>query len=371
MLTPTTSSSPTQLMSPLQIGELTLRNRIVMAPLTRARAGESRIANDLMAEYYSQRASAGLIISEATVISEQGIGWPDTPGIYSDEMADSWTRVVDAVHDRGGQIFLQLWHTGRASHSEFHDGELPVAPSAIAIEGGEVHTPTGKKPYEIPRALETDEIPGIVEDYRQAARRAMSAGFDGVEIHSANGYLLDEFLQAKSNHRTDRYGGSIENRYRLLGEVVDVVTTVWPADRVGVRLSPNGSYNGMGSSNYREQFTHAAQKLNAYDLAYLHIMDGTGFGFHELGPAMTLNDFREVYSGRLMGNVGYDKEAADAALASGAADLIAFGRPYISNPDLVERFANDWPLAETADMSLWYTPGAHGYTDFPTYTPAK
>ena len=357
------NTSKSALFQSLEIGGLTLPNRIVMAPLTRARAGVERMANEMMAEYYTQRASAGLIIIEATVVSEQGIGWPQSPGIYNDEMAERWKIVVDSVHEAGGRIFLQLWHTGR----DFHDGDLPVAPSAIAIEGDGVHTPSGKKPYEVPRALETSELPGIVEDYRKAAERAKSAGFDGVEIHSANGYLLDEFLQSKSNHREDQYGGSVENRYRLLGEVVDAVTSVWPNDRVGVRLAPNGSFNDMGSPDYIEQFTYVARQLDQYGLAYLHVMDGTGFGFHELGPAMTLADFRKVFSGTLMGNVGYSRESAEEGIVDGAADLIAFGRPYISNPDLVERFENGWPLAETADMSVWYSHDAEGYTDFPTY----
>ncbi|OYP36419.1 alkene reductase [Rhodopirellula sp. MGV] len=356
-----------ELFRPLQIGSLELKNRVVMAPLTRARAGESRVPNEMMAEYYAQRSSAGLIISEATTISEQGIGWPDTPGIYTDEMQAGWKRIVDTVHQHGGRIFMQLWHTGRSSHSDFHHGELPVAPSAIAIDGDGVHTSNGKKPYETPRALETDELPGIVDDYRKATERAKAVGFDGVEIHSANGYLLDQFLQSKSNHRTDQYGGSVENRYRLLGEVVDAVTSAWSADRVGVRLAPNGAFNDMGSSDYQEQFLYTAQQLDAYGLAYLHVMDGKGFGFHNLGPAMTLKDFRKVFSGNLMGNVGYTKEAAEQAIASGDADFIAFGRPYISNPDLALRFENDWPLAKMADMSLWYSSGAHGYTDFPAY----
>lgn len=361
------TSEQSSLLQPLPIGDIELRNRVVMAPLTRARAGDSRVPNEMMVEYYTQRASAGLIITEATVISKQAIGWPQTPGIYNDSMEAGWRDVVDAVHDRGGRMFLQLWHMGRASHSDFHDGELPVAPSALGIQGDQVHTPTGKKPYETPRALDTDEIPGVVEDYRKAAERAKHAGFDGVEIHSANGYLIDQFLQSKTNHRTDQYGGSIENRYRFLGEVVDAVTSVWPANRVGIRLAPNGAFNDMGSPDYREQFTYVARQLDPYGLAYLHVMDGTGFGFHNLGPAMTLQDFRKVYTGRLMGNVEYTKESADAAIAEGRADLIAFGRPYISNPDLVERFANGWPLAEPADMSLWYSSGAHGYIDFPTY----
>ncbi|MCC9642860.1 alkene reductase [Rhodopirellula sp. JC740] len=364
MNTPETKSA---LLQPFQIGDLTLPNRVVMAPLTRARAGEERLPNALMAEYYTQRASAGLIISEATVVSEQGIGWPQTPGIYNETMADHWKQVVNSVHEAGGRIFLQLWHTGRASHSDFHNGDLPVAPSAIKIEGDGVHTPSGKKPYETPRALKTSELPGVVEDYRRAAEFAKQAGFDGVEIHSANGYLLDEFLQSKTNHREDNYGGSIENRYRLLGEVVEAVTSVWQNDRVGVRLSPNGAFNDMGSPDYIEQFTYVARQLDAFGLAYLHVMDGTGFGFHELGPVMTLQDIRKVFSGPLMGNVGYTRESAEEAIVDGAADLIAFGRPYISNPDLVERFQNGWPLAEDADMSVWYSHGPEGYTDFPAY----
>lgn len=365
------ASSKSALFTPMKLGDVELPNRIVMAPLTRARAGESRVPNAMMAEYYTQRASAGLIITEATVISPQAIGWPETPGMYTDEMQEGWREIVDSVHNAGGRMYMQLWHMGRASHSDFHDGDLPVAPSAIAIEGDQVHTTTGKKPYEKPRALETDEIPGIVEDYRKAAERAKLAGFDGVEIHSANGYLLDQFLQSKTNHRTDQYGGSIENRYRLLGEVVEAVKSVWPSGHIGVRIAPNGAFNDMGSPDYQEQFSYVAAQLDTHNLAYLHVMDGTGFGFHELGPVMTLEDFRKVYSGRLMGNVGYTQESAAEAIDGGEADFIAFGRPYISNPDLVERFANDWPLAESADMSVWYSSGPEGYTDFPTYQRAE
>ena len=357
-----------QLLQSFRMHDLRLSNRVVMAPMTRSRAGESRIPNALMAEYYSQRASAGLIITEATTISPQANGWNQSPGIYTDEMVDGWKLSTEAVHSEGGRIFLQLWHMGRASHSDFHDGDLPVAPSAVAIGGDAIHTPDGqKKPYEVPRALETDEIPKIVEDYRLAAKRALAAGFDGVEIHSANGYLIDQFLQSKTNHRTDIYGGSIENRYRFLGEVVDAVTSVLPANRVGVRIAPNGHFNDMGSPDYREQFTYVASQLDGYGLAYLHVMDGTGFGFHELGEPMTLSDFRGVFHGPLMGNVGYTEATAEDAIASGNADLIAFGRPFISNPDLVHRFANDWPLAEPADMSTWYSFDEKGYADYPKY----
>jgi len=275
------------LLSPFDLRGLRLKNRVVMAPLTRSRAGEMRLPNALMAEYYAQRAAAGLIITEATVVSKQGIGWLNSPGIYTDEQAEAWKTVVDAVHARGTPIFLQLWHCGRASHSSFHDhGELPVAPSAIKIEGDYIHTPLGNQQHETPRALETDEIPAIVEDYRPAAARAESAGFDGVEIHAANGYLIDQFLQSKTNQRTDRYGGTLENRYRFLDEVVRAVLSVLPPGRVGVRLAPNGNFNDMGSPDFRETFPYVAKCLNQYELAYLHVVDGLEFGFHELGPPM-------------------------------------------------------------------------------------
>jgi 2,4-dienoyl-CoA reductase-like NADH-dependent reductase (Old Yellow Enzyme family) len=360
------SDSPS-LLEPFALHDLNLANRVSMAPLTRARAGEERIPNALMADYYAQRASAGLIISEATTVSAQANGWLHSPGIYTDEMVEGWKLTTEAVHAKGGKIFLQLWHCGRASHSSFHNGKPAVAPSAIAINGDYIHTPKGKEDYETPRALETAEIPALIEDYRRAAERAKAAGFDGIEIHSANGYLLDEFLQSKTNHREDQYGGSIENRFRLLREILEAVTTVWPANRVGVRLAPNGVFNDMGSPDYREQFIYAAEQLDSFGLSYLHVMDGLGFGFHELGEPMTLADFRGVFSGPLMGNCGYTKESADEAIAKGEADMIAFGRPYISNPDLVERFAADAELNPEAPVEQWYTPaGAEGYTDFPS-----
>ena len=350
--------------------DLKLPNRIVLAPMTRSRAGTARIPNRLMAEYYAQRSSAGLLITEATTISEEANGWNESPGVYTDEMMEGWKHVVNAVHETGGVIFLQLWHMGRASHSSFHDGKPAVAPSAIKINEPYIHTPSGKQPHEVPRALETSEIPRVVDDYRRAAQRAKEAGFDGVEIHGANGYLIDAFLQSKTNHRTDQYGGSVENRFRFLKEVVEGVTSVWTAHRVGVRLSPNGSFNDMGSPDYREQFTFVASQLDRFGLAYLHVMDGLAFGFHKLGEPMTLAEFRKVFHGPLMGNCGYTQETAEKAIAEGHADLIAFGRPFISNPDLVERFKNGWPLAEEAPMSDWYMPtGAKGYTDFPAYAP--
>jgi N-ethylmaleimide reductase len=356
------------LFQPFALHDLSLTNRIVLAPLTRSRAGIARQPNPLMAEYYTQRSSAGLIISEATTISEEANGWNESPGIYTDEMIEGWKLTTQAVHANGGVIFLQLWHMGRASHSSFHNGQLSVAPSAIKINEKFIHTPLGKQPHETPRALEISEIPRVVADYQRAAERAKAAGFDGVEIHGANGYLIDAFLQSKTNQRTDNYGGNIENRYRFLREVVEAVSTIWPANRVGVRLSPNGVFNDMGSPDYREQFTYVASQLDGFGLAYLHVMDGLAFGFHSLGEPMTLAEFREVFHGPLIGNCGYTQETAEQAIAQGHADLIAFGRPFISNPDLVERFKNSWPLAEPAPMSDWYLPtGAKGYTDFPRH----
>lgn len=365
MITQTLSKA---LLSSFDLGGLTLKNRVVMAPLTRSRAGAERMPNALMAEYYAQRGEVGLMIAEATVISKQANGWVNSPGIYSDEQAQAWKQVVDAVHAKETPFFLQLWHMGRASHSSFQEnGQLPVSASALKLNGEYIQTPIGKQPYETPRALETNEIPLVVEDYRRAAQRAKDAGFDGVEIHAANGYLIDQFLQSKTNHRTDQYGGSLENRYRFLKEIVEAILTVLPANRVGVRLSPNGNFNDMGSEDFRETFLYVAQQLNAYGLAYLHIVDGLAFGFHELGEPMVLAEFRDVFTGPLMANCGYTQETAEAAIKEGYADLIAFGRPLISNPDLVSRFANGWPLNPPPDPSIWYSFDKEGYTDFPTY----
>ncbi|MGF1486913.1 MAG: alkene reductase [Prochloraceae cyanobacterium] len=362
----TQTASP-KLLSPFELRDLSLKNRVVMPPLTRGRAVNNGIPNDLMAEYYTQRTGSGLIITEGTFISNQADGWVNAPGIYTEAQTEGWKKVVESVSAKNTPIFMQLWHCGRASHSSFHDGKLAVAPSAIAIDEEYIHTPNGKQPHETPRALETDEIPQIVADYKKAAENAKKAGFDGVEIHSANGYLLDSFLQSKTNKRKDKYGGSLENRYRFLQEVVKAVISVFPSNRVGVRISPNGSYNDMGSPDYRETFLYVAEKLDSFELAYLHILDGLAFGFHELGDPMTLTEFRQVFKGPIVGNCGYTQETAEAAIENGDADLIAFGRPYISNPDLVDRFANNWPLNPDASVKLWYSPGQEGYTDFPTY----
>lgn len=357
------------LFRPFELGDLQLKNRVALAPMTRARAGKERLANALMAEYYAQRSGASLIITEATTISEQANGWNESPGIYSDAMMESWKPVVDAVHAEASVVFMQLWHCGRASHSSFHPGKPAVAPSAIAINGEYIHTPVGKQPYEVPHALTKAEIAATIDDYRQAAMRAKQAGFDGVEIHSANGYLLDTFLQSRTNHRTDEYGGSIENRTRLLREVIEAVATVWPMNRIAVRFSPNGNFNDMGSTDYREQFTFATKLLAPLGLAYLHVCDGLAFGFHGLGEPMTIQEFREHFNGPLMANCGYTQAAAEQVIEEGAADLVSFGRPFISNPDLVERFRNGWPLASESSVASWYSStGAEGYTDFPAYS---
>jgi len=342
-----------------------------MAPLTRARAGLSRTPNDLMLEYYNQRSSAGLIITEATTISEQANGWVNSPGIYNDAHEVGWKKIVTALHERGTPVFLQLWHCGRASHSAFHDGQPAVSASAIKINGDYVHTPKGKLPYETPRALDTAEVAAVVEDFKRAAQRARAAGFDGVEIHAANGYLIDQFLQSGTNRRTDQYGGGVANRFRFLKEIVEAILTVWPANQVAVRLSPNGNFNDMGSPDFRETFIHAATRLNPLGLAYLHVVDGLKFGFHERGKPMVLSEFREVFAGPLMGNCGYDEDTAETAISSGDADLIAFGRPFLSNPDLVERFTNGWELNPPAEVKVWSAPDAKGYTDFPFHTPAS
>jgi N-ethylmaleimide reductase len=344
----------------------TLNNRMVLAPLTRGRAGENRIANKIMGDYYVQRADAGLIIAEATSISDEGNGWVNSPGIYTDEMVEGWRAVTDRVHQAGGRIVLQLWHTGRASHSDFHNGALPFSSSAIKIADDEIHTPKGKKPFEVPQAMKQDDISRTVGHFRRAAINAKAAGFDGIEVHAANGYLLNQFLDSRNNQREDNYGGTIKNRYRFLGEVMDAVLEIWPAQKVGVRLSPNGVFNDMGADDYLETFTYTAQKLNKLKLGYLHVMDGLAFGFHERGEPMTLANFRTLFDGMIMGNCGYTKDGAQKRIADGDADMIAFGRPWISNPDLLTRFKHDYPLNNFDDPSTWYGGGEEGYTDYDT-----
>ncbi len=352
---------PTNLFTPLQMGPYTLTNRFVMAPLTRNRAGSGNAPQAINVEYYRQRASAGLIISEGSQISPAAVGYPATPGIHSTEQIAGWKQVTDAVHSRNSRIFLQLWHCGRVSHpSLLPGGELPVAPSAIRPEG-DAFTYQGPQPFVTPRALETSELPGIVEDYRKAAQNALSAGFDGVEIHAANGYLIDQFIRDGSNQRTDAYGGSLENRSRLLLEVTAAVTDVWGADRVGVRFSPINSFNDMRDSDPQKTFDYMATALNAFDLAYLHGME-LDFGGNP--PNFDFAQLRRCFQGRYMANGAYDKARADAAMASGYADMVAFGALFIANPDLPERFAKNSPLNKP-DPDTFYGGDEKGYTDYP------
>lgn len=351
------------LFSPVKLGAISLKNRIVMAPLTRNRAGEGGVPQALNASYYAQRASAGLIISEATPISAMAHGYPALPGIYTDAQVAGWKNVTDAVHAKGGKIVLQLWHVGRISHpSLLPNGALPVAPSAIK-PAGQAFTYQGLQDYVTPRALDISELPSLVADYVHATKSALTAGFDGVEIHAANGYLLDQFLRDGSNKRTDNYGGSFENRARLLLEVTQAVVNTAGADKVGIRISPVNPFNDMHDSNPQALFNYVADALNQFKLAYLHVVEG---GIHGGGKADPF-DFvalRKHYQHAYVANLAYDKDRGNAAIASGHADAIAYGVPFIANPDLVERFKLDAPLNE-ADSSSFYGGAEKGYTDYP------
>ncbi len=352
------------LFSPITLGALQLPHRIVMAPLTRSRAGAGLAPAEMNATYYAQRASAALIITEATHFSAQGIGYPFTPGIETPEQIAGWRRVTDEVHAREGRIFLQLWHVGRISHPSMQpNGELPVAPSAVAAEG-ELFTYTGMQKFVTPRALETNEIPGIVAGFRQGAINAQTAGFDGVEIHSANGYLLDQFLEDTTNRRTDAYGGEIENRARLLLEVMEAATGVWGGDRVGVRLSPGGTFNTMGDSDPAQTFGYVARELNRFKLAYLHVVEPEG-GIPVNGARVSaVKHLRSIFEGRIIAASGFDKQKAESVLAAGDADAIAFGKLFIANPDLPERFRTGAPL-NPPDTASFYGGDARGYIDYP------
>jgi len=353
------------LFSPYKLGDLELPNRMVMAPLTRNRAGDGNVPGQLNATYYTQRVSAGLIIAEATQVSPEGLGYPATPGIHSPAQVAGWKLVTDAVHQHGGRIFLQLWHVGRISHPDLqHDGALPVAPSAIAPTVGQAATYEGMKPFVTPRALETSEIPGIVEQYRQGAKNALEAGFDGVEVHGANGYLIDQFLRDGTNKRTDEYGGSIENRARLLLEVTQAVTEVWGAGRVGVRLSPSGTFNDMHDSDPLATFGYAAEALNRFGLAYLHLIEVVEADLRHGGTEVPTSYLRDRFTGTLIVNGGYDLDKSNAVLSSHKADLVAFGTLFIANPDLPQRFALNAPL-NPADPSTFYGGGEKGYIDYP------
>lgn len=363
-------STDLNLFSPYQLGDLELPNRVVMAPLTRNRAGEGNVPHQLNATYYAQRASAGLIISEASQVSPEGQGYPATPGIHSAEQVEGWKLVTNAVHQEGGRIFLQLWHVGRISHPDLQpDRALPVAPSAIAAKG-EALTFEGPKPFVTPRALETSEIPQIVEQYRQAAANALAAGFDGVEIHAANGYLIDQFLRDGTNQRTDKYGGSIENRTRFLLEVTEAVTSVWDSNRVGVRFSPSGTFNDMRDSNPLETFGYAAGALNQFNLAYLHIFEAIDADIRHGAVVVPTSHIRDRFTNTLIVNGGYTREKANAVIANKAADLVAFGTLFISNPDLPQRLALNAPLNEP-NPATFYGGGEQGYTDYPFWSAAN
>ena len=349
--------------SPVQLGALALSNRVVMAPLTRNRASEGGVPQAINATYYAQRASAGLIVSEATPISPMAHGYPALPGIYTAAQVAGWRKVTDAVHAAGGKMVLQLWHVGRISHpSLLPNNAVPVAPSAIK-PAGQAFTYQGLVDYVPPRALDAGELPAIVQDYVQAAQQALAAGFDGVEVHAANGYLLDQFLRDGSNQRQDAYGGSVENRMRLLQEVLQAVTAAIGSDKVGVRLSPVNPFNDMRDSAAQSTFNRVTAALNDYGLAYLHVVEGGIHGGGESEP-FDFAAMRKLFKGGYIANLAYDKTRANAAIASGHADAVAFGVPFIANPDLVARLAKDAPL-NVADANTFYGGGEAGYTDYP------
>ncbi len=344
------------LFTSLQLGDVSLPNRMVMAPLTRSRAGESRVPNAMMAQYYADRASAGLILTEATSVCPMGVGYAGTPGIWSEEQVQGWKLVTEAVHQRGGRIFLQLWHVGRISDPMFLNGELPVAPSAIQ-PAGHVSLVRPQKAFVTPRALRTDEIPGVIEAYRQAALNAKKAGFDGVEVHGANGYLLDQFLQDKTNQRTDQYGGCLENRARLLLEVTDAVIAVWGAGRVGMHLAPRCDSHDMGDSHRLETFRYVATELGRRRLAFICAREGQGEDY--IGDQL-----KQAFGGVYIVNQGLTQANAERLIEAGQADAAAFGQLFIANPDLPERFARHADL-NVPDSTTFYSGGEHGYNDYP------
>jgi N-ethylmaleimide reductase len=354
------------LFSPLNLGALRAPNRILMAPLTRCRADADHVPTSLMAEYYAQRASAGLIVAEATMAMEGHSAFWMEPGIYSAAQVAGWSQVTNAVHAAGGRIVLQIWHGGRACHPLLNGGLQPVAPSPLAITGDEVHTPEGKKPYVMPCELRDEELPGIVAGFAKAAENAKLAGFDGVEVHGANGYLLDEFLRDGSNQRTGRYGGSREHRARLMFEVIEATCAVWGSDRVGLRLSPLNSYNSMIDSDPIGLSGWLAERLNDFNLAYLHLMRGD---FFQQQHGDVLTPVRKRFNGVLVANMGYSADEAEKAIAAGAIDAVAFGTGFLANPDLPARIKAGAPLTP-ADPVTFYSPGAKGYTDYPVFAGA-
>lgn len=355
------------LLDPVAVGPYLLKNRIVLPPLTRSRAGDGDTPTELHAVYYAQRADASLLVTEGSPISQQGTGFPWTPGSYTDAQVEGWRRVTEAVHRRGSRIFLQLWHVGRQSHSSLQEGgAMPVSPSAVA-PSGKIFTAAGLQDFETPRALETDEIPGIVDDFVAAAKCALAAGFDGVEVHGANGYLIDSFLCESANQRTDEYGGSVENRLRFPLEVVEAVIGVWGADRVGVRLSPSSTYGDMFSSDKREVYTELVTRLNGYGLAYLHLIEPAISGSENVeaaSDAIPTSHFRAIFDGPLIAAGGLSFDSAEQLVTDGVADLVAFGKASIANPDLVEVYTRGGHLREP-ERAHYYGGGAVGYTDYP------
>jgi N-ethylmaleimide reductase len=346
-------------------------------PSEGAMSEKSFVPNEIMGDYYEQRATAGLIITEATAFDEEGYSWAMAPKIANDEQVAAWKKIVDRVHAKDSRIFIQLWHMGRQAHSSFHPTHNRiVAPSAIAMpESVKVKTASLEEASpEVPHSMTIEEIESTIRGYVKAAQRSKEAGFDGIELHCANGYLLDTFLQSSTNTRTDKYGGSTENRVRILTEIVEAIieSGAYPANRIGFRISPNGTFGGMGSADNYEMFLFVAKTMSKYGLAYLHIMDGLGFGFHNLCAPVTTFDVKKEFNGPVLCNVALTKEVAEGMLRSGAADMAVFGRLFMSNPDLPERFANNWPLAEPAAYETWWQhTGAKGYTDFPTYEPKE
>lgn len=361
---PPVDAAVKDLFTPVKLGALALPHRVIMAPLTRNRASDNNAPNDRNVQYYKQRAGAGLIISEATQVSPQGLGYPLTPGIHSAAQVAGWKRVVDAVHEAGGRILLQLWHVGRISHPSLQpNGETPVAPSAIK-PAGEAFTFEGLQPFVTPRALELQELPGIIESYRSGAENAKRAGFDGVELHNANGYLLDQFLRDGTNKRTDAYGGSLENRARLSIEVLEAILGVWPSDRVGIRISPSGTFNDMSDSDPRRTFGYFAERLNDYDLAYLHIVEPDQADREAGGTLVPSREFRSIFNNRIIACGDYDLDSGNRAIQQGHADAIAYGKKFLANPDLPRRFRINAPLNEP-DQASFYGGTGIGYTDYP------
>ena len=354
-----------KLLTSTQLGKLQARNRVVMAPMTRSRADSAGVVGETTVGYYVQRATAGLIITEATNVSADAVGSPLTPGIWTAAQVEAWRKVTSAVHAQGGTIVMQLWHTGRVGHSEVRGGRLPVAPSAAAIEGQKHYTASGPKDYEVPRALSTEEVRATVDDFENGARNAKDAGFDGVELHGAFGYLPHQFLVDSANRRTDAYGGSIENRARFVLEVMDRLVRVWGEGRVGIRLSPTIAYNGMVDSDPLSTFSYVIEKLNALPLAYLHLMRATpDAGRFPHWPKDTIATFGPLFRGPIIVNGGFDRDSAEAILEAGAAHAVSFGAPFVSNPDLVHRFEVGAPLA-AGDRSTFYAGGEKGYVDYP------